>query len=82
MITKAPNALYAVQSLDSWRPRSEAPPPWPQRPPPREASHRALPGASQLYFDPQIQLCGPVFNIQEKITVHFHAQFALCTQLE
>jgi len=27
-----------------------------------------------------IQLWGPVFNIQEKITVHFHTQYALCTR--
>ena len=30
---------------------------------------------------PQIQLWSPVFNVQEKTTVHFHTQYALCTRM-
>ena len=52
---------------------SEALTPGPQRAPPRgfsAASQKPLHGASQLYLS-----LGPVFNIQRKITVHFHTQY-------
>ena len=36
---------------------------------------------SCIWRAPPIQLWGPVFNIQEKITVNFHTQCAQCTRI-
>jgi len=70
----------AVPALESWSPPAGASrgpqrgPSSPLLPPPP----LPLPGASYLAGAP-LKLWGPVFNIQEKITVNFHTQCALCT---
>ena len=45
----------------------------PKQAPPPPGPH------SCIWRAPPIELWGPMFNIQEKITVHFHTQCAVCT---
>ena len=77
---------WSVPALESWRPRGPRSP-GPQRL--KEAlPHRSHRGPSP---GPHSCICPPspittvrprVFNIQEKITVHFHTQYyALCTRI-